>query len=144
MPLPKGARFVVDTQRLWHVVVHNGNAPRYALITSFESGPALETWIDTPARHRQRLIDSAAASPGALGTVDQRPGRSICPERIDIRLRRGRRARGSSSLLLVDQSEIVKCTDDPAAPVGGRARRAVPLAVRKASQATFCAVVVCP
>ena len=47
VPLPKGARFVVDTQRLWHVVVHNGNAPRYALITSFESGPALETWIDT-------------------------------------------------------------------------------------------------
>jgi hypothetical protein len=47
VPLPKGARFVVDTQRLWHVVVHNGNAPRYALITSFESGPALETWIDS-------------------------------------------------------------------------------------------------
>jgi len=28
-------------------VVHNGTAPRYALITSFESGPALETWIDS-------------------------------------------------------------------------------------------------
>lgn len=46
VPLAKGARFVVDTQRLWHVVVHNGDAPRYALITSFESGPALEAWID--------------------------------------------------------------------------------------------------
>jgi len=45
--LSKGARFVVDTQRLWHVVVHNGSSPRYALITSFESGPALETWIDS-------------------------------------------------------------------------------------------------
>ena len=45
VPLRKGARFVVDTQRLWHVVVHNGTAPRYALITSFESGPALEDWI---------------------------------------------------------------------------------------------------
>jgi hypothetical protein len=45
VPLHKGARFVVDTQRLWHVVVHNGTAPRYALITSFESGPALDTWI---------------------------------------------------------------------------------------------------
>jgi hypothetical protein len=44
-PLHKGARFVVDTQRLWHVVVHNGNAPRYALICSFESGPALAAWI---------------------------------------------------------------------------------------------------
>ena len=32
-------------QRLWHVVVHNGDAPRYALITSFESGPALDEFI---------------------------------------------------------------------------------------------------
>jgi hypothetical protein len=46
VPLHRGARFVVDTQRLWHVVVHNGDAPRYALITSFESGPALSDWID--------------------------------------------------------------------------------------------------
>ncbi len=46
LPLHRGARFVVDTQRLWHVVVHPGNAPRYALITSFESGPVLERWID--------------------------------------------------------------------------------------------------
>lgn len=47
VPLHRGSRFVVDTQRLWHVVVHNGNAPRYALITSFESGPVLEAWIDS-------------------------------------------------------------------------------------------------
>jgi hypothetical protein len=47
VPLTKGARYVVDTQRLWHVVVHNGDAPRYALITSFESGPALEAWIES-------------------------------------------------------------------------------------------------
>ena len=46
VPLHRGARFVVDTQRLWHVVVHNGDAPRYALITSFESDPALEHWVD--------------------------------------------------------------------------------------------------
>jgi hypothetical protein len=46
VPLHRGARFVVDTQRLWHVVVHNANTPRYALITSFESGPVLERWID--------------------------------------------------------------------------------------------------
>ena len=46
-PLHRGARFVVDTQRLWHVVVHNGTAPRFALITSVESGPALERWIDS-------------------------------------------------------------------------------------------------
>ena len=45
--LQRGARFVVDTQRLWHVVVHNGDEPRYALITSFESSPRLAEWIDT-------------------------------------------------------------------------------------------------
>ena len=47
VPLHRGARFVVDTQRLWHVVVHEGDAPRYALITSFESSPTLERWIDS-------------------------------------------------------------------------------------------------
>ena len=47
VPLHRGARFVVDTQRLWHVVVHLGDAPRYALITSFESGPELEAWIES-------------------------------------------------------------------------------------------------
>ncbi len=46
VPLHRGSRFVVDTQRLWHVVVHLGTEPRYALITSFESGPILERWVD--------------------------------------------------------------------------------------------------
>ena len=45
IPLPWGAQFVVDTERLWHAVYHPGTAPRYALITSYESGPELETWI---------------------------------------------------------------------------------------------------
>ena len=47
VPLHKGARVVIDTQRLWHVVVHNGTTPRYALITSYESGPALAAWINS-------------------------------------------------------------------------------------------------
>ena len=45
VPLHRGSQYVVDTQRLWHVVCHNGAAPRYALICSFETGPALEHWI---------------------------------------------------------------------------------------------------
>jgi hypothetical protein len=51
VPLHRGSRYVVDTQRLWHVVVHPGDAARYALITSFESGPALDEWIsaESPA-----------------------------------------------------------------------------------------------
>jgi hypothetical protein len=47
LPLHRGARFVLDTQRLWHVAVHNGAAPRYALICSYESGPALDAWIQS-------------------------------------------------------------------------------------------------
>ena len=46
VPLTAGARFIVDTQRLWHVVVHNGTQPRYALITSVESTPDLQSWIE--------------------------------------------------------------------------------------------------
>lgn len=45
VPLHRGSRFLVDTQRLWHVVVHPGSVPRYALITSFESGPTLDRWV---------------------------------------------------------------------------------------------------
>ena len=47
LPLHRGARFLLDTQRLWHVVVHNGGSPRYALISSFESGPALDAWVQS-------------------------------------------------------------------------------------------------
>jgi hypothetical protein len=45
VPLTKGSRFVVDTQRLWHVVVHNGSSARYAMIASLESCPELDAWI---------------------------------------------------------------------------------------------------
>ena len=43
--LRRGSRFVVDTQRLWHVVCNPIATTRYALIASFESGPALDRWI---------------------------------------------------------------------------------------------------
>ena len=46
IPLHRGARFVLDTQRLWHVVCHRGREPRYALIASYESSPALAAWIE--------------------------------------------------------------------------------------------------
>ena len=50
IPLPRGAQFVVDSERLWHAVWHDGqkySEPRYALIVSFESGPALDAWIQS-------------------------------------------------------------------------------------------------
>jgi len=50
IPLPAGAQFIVDSERLYHAVWHPGPEPRYALIVSYESGPALEEWIkaETP------------------------------------------------------------------------------------------------
>jgi len=50
IPLPRGAQFVVDSERLWHAVWHDAekyDEPRYALITSFESGPELESWMES-------------------------------------------------------------------------------------------------
>jgi hypothetical protein len=43
--MPRNRQLVVDSQRLWHAAWHPGPEPRYALITSFESGPALQRWI---------------------------------------------------------------------------------------------------
>jgi hypothetical protein len=53
IPLPVGAQFVVDTERLWHAAFHTGEEPRYAMIASFESGPALQAWIDANAVERR-------------------------------------------------------------------------------------------
>ena len=79
VPLHRGARFVVDTQRLWHVVVHPGDAPRYALITSFESRPRARA-LD----RRQRAV--GPASPDRL----ERAARSSAAA---VGARRGRRSR---------------------------------------------------
>ena len=46
IPLPAGSQIIVDTQRLWHAVWHNGPQPRYSLITSWESGPQLDSYIE--------------------------------------------------------------------------------------------------
>jgi hypothetical protein len=43
--LHPGMQVVIDTERLWHVVWHPGPRPRYALITSWESGPVIDNWI---------------------------------------------------------------------------------------------------
>lgn len=46
IPLHKGMRFVVDSERMYHVVMNPSDKPRYSLITSIESSPELETWIN--------------------------------------------------------------------------------------------------
>lgn len=45
--MPRNRQLVVDSQRLWHAAWHPGPQPRYALINSFESGPALQRWIES-------------------------------------------------------------------------------------------------
>jgi hypothetical protein len=66
IPLPAGAQFVVDTERLWHAAYHTGTTPRYAMIASFESGPALQAWIDANAMQRRSTSRrSAIRLPGA-------------------------------------------------------------------------------
>lgn len=47
IPLPAGAQFLLDSERLQHAVWHPGDAPRYALIVSYESGPELQSWIES-------------------------------------------------------------------------------------------------
>ena len=58
IPLPAGAQLIVDTQRLWHAVWHPGDEPRYCLITSWESGPQLGSYI--AKRHG---VDEVASLP---------------------------------------------------------------------------------
>ncbi|MBV9164592.1 MAG: hypothetical protein JO321_17150 [Solirubrobacterales bacterium] len=47
VPLPRGKQVVVDSQRLYHGGYHHGTATRYALISTVESSPALERWMDS-------------------------------------------------------------------------------------------------
>ena len=47
VPMHRNRQLVVDSQRLWHSVWHPGSKPRYSLIVSFESGDALQNWIES-------------------------------------------------------------------------------------------------
>ncbi len=69
VPLPAGAQIVIDTQRLYHAVWHRGVAPRYCLITSFESGPALDSWIS--ARTPVTSIDSPHLDPEIMSAGNE-------------------------------------------------------------------------
>jgi hypothetical protein len=47
IPLPKYTQMVIDSEYLFHGVFHSGPKTRYGLIASFESGSALENWIQS-------------------------------------------------------------------------------------------------
>ena len=64
--LPAGAQVIIDTQRFWHATWHPGPEPRYSLITSWESGPALDAYIEqhhgTNAHTNPALDDAFVAA----------------------------------------------------------------------------------
>jgi hypothetical protein len=64
IPLPAGAQVIIDTQRLWHAVFHPGAEPRYCLITSWESGPELGSYIDK--YNGVSFTESAPISPASV------------------------------------------------------------------------------
>lgn len=75
LPLPAGSRILVDTQRLWHAVWHRGEHPRYALVTSWESGPPLDAYV---ARHHGRAhVDSAPLDAATIETAQHELHRRI-------------------------------------------------------------------
>jgi hypothetical protein len=45
--LPRYQQAIVDSELLYHGGYHHGPGTRYAVIVSLESGPALESWIET-------------------------------------------------------------------------------------------------
>jgi hypothetical protein len=60
--LPAGSQIIVDTQRFWHAVWHKGPAPRFALITSWESGPELDAYIEKhhgTSNHENAFLDQS-------------------------------------------------------------------------------------
>jgi len=50
VPLPRMQQVMVDSQRLYHGGYHHGTATRYALISTFESSPELERWMESQIR----------------------------------------------------------------------------------------------
>jgi hypothetical protein len=66
IPLPAGTQSIIDTQRLWHAVWHPGTEPRYCLITSWESGPQLGSYID-----KYNGVSRVASAPLDQSVIDE-------------------------------------------------------------------------
>ena len=69
LPLPAGAQLIVDTQRLYHAVWHQGDEPRYCLITSWESGPELDAYV--ASYHGVPRVESYPLSDEQLAAGEQ-------------------------------------------------------------------------
>ncbi|MFT4212725.1 MAG: hypothetical protein QM626_12740 [Microbacterium sp.] len=82
IPLPAGSRVIVDTQRLWHAVWHRGTTPRYALVTSWESGPELAAYVD--AHHGSPRAESVALDPRLVDDAQHEMHRRIEDRRLAL------------------------------------------------------------
>ncbi len=94
--LPAGAQLIVDTQRLWHAATHLGTEPRYCLITSWESGPELDAYIE-----KYNGVNHVAERRGAAGRARRRPGRAGPPPR---RPRRALRRQGQAEETVMSEA----------------------------------------
>jgi hypothetical protein len=95
IPLPAGARVIVDTQRFWHAVWQKGPEPRYCLITSWESGPALDAYIASnngTSEHTNRHLDR--------GVMDaaQAEVQRLLAERAAVNAGEGRSGQGRTAI----------------------------------------------
>lgn len=79
LALPAGGQLIVDTQRLWHAVWHQGDVARYCLITSWESGPELGSYIES-----YHGVDEVESYPVPQETIDA--------AQVEYRRRRAERA----------------------------------------------------
>ncbi|WOQ69890.1 hypothetical protein RYJ27_01210 [Microbacterium limosum] len=64
IPLAAGCRVIVDTERYFHAVWHTGDSPRYALVTSWTSGPELDAYI--AAHHGHTRVANPPLEPALL------------------------------------------------------------------------------
>ncbi len=82
IPLPAGTRVVIDTQRLWHAVWHRGSAPRYAMVTSWESGPELGTYL--AAQHARTSVRRVELPAGLVEDAQHEMHRRIEDRRLAL------------------------------------------------------------
>lgn len=76
IPLPAGAQAIIDTQRLWHAVWHPGTEARYCLITSYESGPELGSYIEAKGGRARFVSEPLDPSLAAAAEADAQKRRA--------------------------------------------------------------------
>jgi hypothetical protein len=82
IPLPAGAQLIIDTQRFWHAVWQKGPEPRYCLITSWESGPALDDYI--AAHHGRNEHQNAHLAPEVIAEAQANVQRRLAERAASI------------------------------------------------------------